>query len=963
MRKPGCEPDQTLWGKARGLEEALPPYPVVRHLLDAAAMALFLWDRYLSENQRSCIAVGFGLGDDPERARSLVGLCAGLHDIGKISGFQLCDRHAAEYLSAELVGDLGAIGAQRIGHDVAGMRAAPAVLAALGFGEGPAEDSAVEAIERIAEVIGGHHGRFHRFEDLYAGAVYQDLLGGAAWAEQRAVHAAAVFGSVGAPLAPADFKPAAAVLVTGVVILADWLVSQEGYVRLRQRSLGLGLDRHFVQSCADSEGLVREAGLLPVELARGGFSKAYGIDGQPNALQRSLASGLAAALAKWRQEGGCPDGRAGILVVTAAPGDGKTEAALEAERVLSKAFGTRGFAFLLPTMATSDQMHGRVAGVLARQSGVGAGLTLTHSMAWLSQAYGEAELEQGERVLVCDGDEEDRKGPARHQADMRPTRWLRGAKRPLLAQYAVGTIDQALMAVLPVRHNALRLLALSGKTFIVDEAHAYDPYMQVLLGRLLNWLGAYGVPVVLLSATLPASVSDRLVREYLQGAGHNMKALRGRTFPAPYPGWLYVDAASGECTRIDEADRQEQAQQRRMELKVQVEPVVHGALEGGRSRLAVIERLLQPVLDGGEGCVLVVCNTVGEAQNTYTHLRALVGEQAGAGDLQLLHARFPADVREERTQRVTSGMGRWGPRPRRRVIVATQVVEQSLDLDADVVISDLAPLALLLQRAGRCWRHETWWAAEGRPGTRERPAWARETGPRLVVLDPLADGGTVPRQWGTVYHEALLRETSQVLAERGEDPVVVPDDVQGLVERVHGDRPDRFDWQDPQKSAVWTAFLGEEAAQRGAGHMTVIPKARSVAQLHVLHEQPGTEDEWEAATRLGADSVRLLCVYRQEDGRETLDLRGELPLPVAAAGDKPAVCDVREIMGRTIPVAVDWFREADRVDLDPPAAWTSHPMLGDLVVLRQPVRDGQAGSVAIGRHRLWLDEALGLRRE
>ncbi|MFC7512178.1 hypothetical protein ACFQV4_25570 [Streptomyces thermocarboxydus] len=75
-------------------------------------------------------------------------------------------------------------------------------------------------------------------------------------------------------------------------------------------------------------------------------------------------------------------------------------------------------------------------------------------------------------------------------------------QRPLLAQFAVGTIDQALMAVLPVRHNALRLLALSCKTFIVDEAHAYDPYMQVLLGRLLNWLGAYGVPVVLLSATL-----------------------------------------------------------------------------------------------------------------------------------------------------------------------------------------------------------------------------------------------------------------------------------------------------------------------------------------------------------------------------------------------------------------------------------------------------------------------------
>lgn len=357
-----------------------------------------------------------------------------------------------------------------------------------------------------------------------------------------------------------------------------------------------------------------------------------------------------------------------------------------------------------------------------------------------------------------------------------------------------------------------------------------------------------------------------------------------------------------------------------------------------------------------------MCNTVGEAQDTYTYVRALMAEQGSGGDLELLHARFPADVREERTGRVTSGMGRSGPRPVRRVIVATQVVEQSLDLDADLVISDLAPLALLLQRAGRCWRHENWWAERGRPGGRERPAWAREAGPRLVVLDPLADGGSVPQQWGTVYHEALLRETSEVLAERGGDPVVVPDDVQGLVERVHGDRPDRFDWQNPNKSAVWTAFLGDEAAQRGAGHMSVIPKARSVAQLHLLHQQPGTEDEWEAATRLGADSVRLLCVYRQEDGQETLDVEGRWPLPTAAVGGKLAVSDVRQVMGRTVPVSEDWFRDADRADLDPPASWADHPLLGDLVVLRQPALDGQTGSVAIGKHRIWLDEELGLRR-
>ncbi|MFH9439060.1 CRISPR-associated helicase Cas3' [Streptomyces rochei] len=431
-------------------------------------------------------------------------------------------------------------------------------------------------------------------------------------------------------------------------------------------------------------------------------------------------------------------------------GDGKSETALEAERVLSEAFGTRGYAFLLPTMATSDQMYGRVADALLRQSGQDAGLTLVHSMAWLNSAYADDDLDTGS-VLTCDGDEAGQ-GSDRAEADLRPQRWLRGAKRPLLAQFSVGTIDQALMAVLPVRHNALRLLALSGKTFIVDEAHAYDPYMQVLLGRLLNWLGAYGVPVVLLSATLPASVSDRLIKEYLQGAGHKSRDLQRRTLPAPYPGWLYVDAASGRATSISAVRQQEQARARSMDLEVVVEPVVHGFGGGARDRLAVIERILEPLNGARGGTALVVCNTVGDAQDTYLRLRERFDERSHeqGGSVQLLHARFPGDVRETRTREVTEGLGRTGPRPVRRIVVATQVVEQSLDLDADLVVSDLAPLSLLLQRAGRCWRHETHWARHGYPGGRGRPAWAR--GPRLVVLDPVADGGTVPRRRGGHRH-------------------------------------------------------------------------------------------------------------------------------------------------------------------------------------------------------------------
>ncbi|MEU5331399.1 CRISPR-associated helicase Cas3' [Streptomyces parvus] len=937
--------DESAWGKFRGLDPALPPYPLVRHLLDAAAMALHLWDVYLAENQRARIAEGMGLSGELDRARALVGLCAGLHDIGKLSGFQFCSRPAAQFLSGELAAGSERMSTERAGHDVAGMTAAADVLKVLGFDD----DDEMSAAARVAEIIGGHHGRFHQ----QTNGAHPTFLGGAVWADQRVAHATAVHEALGVPAAPGSFEAPVAVLVTGVVILADWLVSQEGYLRKRQRTLEPSLAAHFQRSQADAASLLRDAGLTPVELERKGFAEAYGIAGEPNPLQRSVMDELLAVAGA--------GGRGGIMLVTAAPGDGKSETALEAERILSKIFGTHGYAFLLPTMATSDQMHGRVAKALGNQSGEGAGLTLVHSMAWLSSAYADEVLD-GAAVVTCDGDEAPA-GRRRREADMRPGRWLRGAKRPLLAQFAVGTIDQALMAVLPVRHNALRMLALSNKIFIVDEAHAYDPYMQVLLGRLLNWLGFYGVPVVLLSATLPCSVGDRLVKEYLRGAGHKPSVLKRQTFPAPYPGWLYVDGETGRCAPISEGRQREQARSRNMRLRVDVERVAHGGKGVVADRIAVIKRLLEPVATGG-GIALVVCNTVGDAQETYLELREEFDRRSHeeAGDVQLLHARFPGDVREERTAEVTAGLGRSGPRPVRRIVVATQVVEQSLDLDADIVISDLAPLSLLLQRAGRCWRHEQQWQRHGYPDGRGRPAWADE--PRLVVLDPLVGGGRVPVQWGEVYSEHLLGRTSRMLAEVEGGGIVIPDDVQGLVEAVHGDSGE-FDWNVSlnREARAWAEHKGKETAERSVAALCAVPRARQVAELHELHALEGEEDEWEVSTRLGADSVRLLCAYVQEGGRLTLDAEGEQPLPEMPEDGMMPALRVRQVMRRTIPVRADWFREADPAAFSPLSSWAEHPVLGDLRVLRQPVHLGVAQAVEVGGRTLRLHQDLGLVRE
>ncbi|MFE3830686.1 DEAD/DEAH box helicase [Streptomyces sp. NPDC059092] len=201
----------------------------------------------------------------------------------------------------------------------------------------------------------------------------------------------------------------------------------------------------------------------------------------------------------------------GVLLVTAPPGEGKTEAALYAAMVMTATYGSSGLFLALPTQATANQMYERVVRFATHNLADPAQLTLLHGAAELYQGYAEPS-----------------------------GRWLRSRGRGLLAPISVGTIGQALLGVLPLKHNALRQTGLSGKTVIIDEAHSYDAFTHALLLRLLTWLGAMRVPVVLLSATLTGQTASGPVEAYLESAGRKGGAY---ALPAPvHPGRLYADA-------------------------------------------------------------------------------------------------------------------------------------------------------------------------------------------------------------------------------------------------------------------------------------------------------------------------------------------------------------------------------------------------------------------------------------
>ncbi|MFE2490061.1 CRISPR-associated helicase Cas3' [Streptomyces mirabilis] len=952
--------DARLWGKARGL---ISSYPVICHLLDTAAVAGALWDMTLTEEARALTARRLGVS--VEVCRQWLCLWAGLHDIGKISPpFQAMVPEIYKAL-ADDPAYVHKPGSERekLRHDVSGHWALTQILAEWGYAQ--ARTPSQSPHHQVAQLLGGHHGCFHR---ALEGKHLKNLegwmpgLGGPGWEGQRRAHAEAVRrlvgGEAGVPALEQALPADVAVRFLGMIVVADWLASQESGIEARLPAGGWEagegeLRRHWDGAVAHAGDVVAAARLGVARFPALGFGEQFPF--APNALQSSVAEDLPGLMA---------GGEGGLLLVTAPTGDGKTEAALHAASVMARASGASGLYFALPTMATADAMFSRVAGFAEANVGGDRALTLLHSMAWLSEAYGQA----GSAGDAAAGGGLGAAVSDRHTATD-AGRWLRGAKRGLLAPLGAGTIDQALTGVLPVRYNVLRLLGLSNKVFVVDEAHAYGPWMHSLLVRLLEWLGAMGTPVVLLSATLAGRAATSLVEAYRRGCGFRDPA----AVEPVYPGWLYVDAGTGAVSSPRPV-----ASGRMRTVRLEIESVAWDTsiqnADAVGTRGAALVRHLQPVVTEG-GCALVCCTTVAEAQRTFRMLQAQFPELAAEPDgLMLLHSRYPAQRRKEITDACEAAFGKPGPedgaedgpglRPR-AILVATQVVEQSLDLDFDLVVTDLAPLAQLLQRAGRCMRHE-------RP---RRPDWAGDN-PRLVVLEPVVEGAVeVPRTWGAVYDEALLRRTSVLLRESQADGIAVPGDVQRLVDAVYAE-----DFADRLPAAV-AAELRQLDAEREASElaeqqlaaMTAVPSPAGLVNLARLSgERTGLLDEALVTTRLGADSERAVCWYRQPDGAWTLDPQGEMPVPAAGGADggkRPGRDDVRLVMRQTVPVPGRWLAERGP-EQEVPAGWADQPVLSDLVVLRmtptsQQLLEGDPAdgswSCRVGHHTLTMSD-IGLRR-
>lgn len=929
---PGHPPiDIRLWGKEHGLPR---PYPVICHLLDTAAVFGALWDVLLGVQVREKVARALGL--TVGEARQVLGFWAGLHDLGKITPpfqAQVPEAFVAVRSDPDFVCAPGAERERAFRHEMATHWALSLLFDEAGYPSGSRLMRAAVS-HQVAQLLGGHHGCFGavlRAKEVAHGNAYQPGLGGEGWAVQRRAHFGELRRVTGAWAGPErGLSAELAVIVTGLVVVADWLASQtEAIVPLLPPAGWRGtpeeIDEHWERTQKAALGLVAGAQLGRARFACERFEDMFPF--RPNLLQADLVSRLPGVV---RGKG------AGLLLVTAPTGDGKTEAALYAASVLGQAAGARGLFFALPTMATADAMYPRVSAFAEHALSGERAMTLLHSMAWLSPVYATAGPLSG---VVFGAGEVSADAATATAAGI----WLRGRLRGLLAPLGAGTIDQALSAVLPITHNALRLFGLSDKVFVVDEAHAYGPWMHQLLTRLLEWLGALGAPVVLLSATLSGRTASSLVDAYRRGAGF----LEPSAVQPCYPGWVFTDAATGEVSTPREV-----GSERERTLDVQLRPVVWdtadpvGSPSQARGRRAALREALGPVVSPG-GTALVCCTTVAEAQQTVRDLRAAFPQLAqSGGGLRLLHSRYPADTRQRITAECETAYGKpqsatdiAHPRPA-SILVATQVVEQSLDFDFDLIVSDLAPLAQLLQRAGRGRRHAR--------GPKGRPQWALpEDTPRLVVLEPVDDDGStqVPRSWGSVYDAGLLRRTAHLLRARAGAGIAVPGHVQELVDAVYAeDFVDQLDGSARRElQRMDSERQADEAAQAHLADMVAICAPADVAgDLYKLSRREAGVTEELLTTRLGADTGRVLSLYEQPDGAVTLDEAGTVSLPTGGRQGLSHAALV-EVMARVAPVPGRWLRGAEGHPA--PKSWDKHPVLRDLVLLvMRPVSPSCNGS-------------------
>jgi CRISPR-associated endonuclease/helicase Cas3 len=807
-----------FWGKAQPNDGATVRWhPVVHHLLDVAAVA----DAILDVRPLAKRRAGDLLDVAPDDAHRLIVALAGLHDLGKFApAFQMksadhwpraldgVDR--AQIVSTHHTGD-----GYALWHNALGARLTERLW-----------PGARRTLDVLAPSIFGHHGRPVRSRD-------------ARWSMDRlfrgkslpaAVACADAIGALlfGTPLsAPPPTEERARIAswwLSGLMTVADWIGSNQRWFPYTAPHADLA--GYWAHARVRAARAVREAGIVAPRIASlRTFTELTNIP-TPSPAQA------------WAASVTLPAGPV-LVVLEDVTGAGKTEAAQMVVHRLMAQGRAAGAYWAMPTQATANAMYARQArAVEALFDGAGAprpSLALAHGQARLHERFRATVLRTADQPLDAAAIPE-----AGLSADAACAAFLADDRRAaLLADVGAGTVDQALLGALPSRFNTVRLFGLADKVLVFDEAHAYDAYVGVEAQQLLRFQAALGGSAIVLSATLSMRQREALATAWVEGLadGRRRAAARGGTLAPLATSMAYplatIVSGDGEPVREDAIEAASWSSRKiAVRFVRSVDEAIAHVVASARARAAVAW----------------VRNTVDDCLTAAEAVRA-----AGLEPI-VFHARFAQCDRQAREERVLALFGTKGRAVDRRgaVLIATQVVEQSLDLDFDVLVSDLAPVDLIIQRAGRLQRHHA--------RNAERPAGTVE---EIVVLAPPTNTESPASDWLTallpktrfVYENVgVLWRSARALADAG--TIDAPNGLRALIEAA-------YDSDD-----VPEALLGVTQAAEGKdlGDASAANEATLDLAGGYHGDLKGWVDDIRPMTRLGEAQTTVRLARRRVDG-------------------------------------------------------------------------------------------------
>jgi CRISPR-associated endonuclease/helicase Cas3 len=837
-----------LWAKKEERGSRFLWLPLIVHLADTMNVSRWLWTNWISDSQREfCINEIEPSGEDA--ALNLAAFLGAIHDIGKATpAFQIqkgyqnspdLDGMLLEKLEQSGfagIADLSLVNRERSHHSIAGE-----YLLKEEFG----------VKDDIGSIVGGHHGKpaddLLMIEDqrAYAENYFQcdddHLTLCERWKRaQREIFQWALnsSGFDSAKKLPKISQPAQ-VIYSGLLIMADWISSNCEYFPL------IDVESDSMPDCTERyrKGVTLWGADLPLQIesypeAEELFVRRFGF--KPREFQNTVCRTVSQIR------------KPGIMILEAPMGVGKTEAALAAAEEVAAKAGSSGLFFGLPTQATSNGMFGRIRQwleTLTSEYDTKQSLRLCHGKAALNE-----EMNNLKSAASAQGIDIDDGG----SGSIYVNEWFSGRKKTSLDDFVVGTVDGFLLTALKQKHLALRHLGFSKKVVIIDEVHAYDAYMQQYLEEAIRWMGSYGTPVILASATLPPDKRKSFISAYLKGMGLKNREIE---FPEAISGCSYPLVSYSEGR----------------EVKVQKDfsPV--------KDKIVHVKKLDEEELSGkldellnGEGVIGVIVNTVRRAQKFGEACKKRFGENT----VDVLHSAFIAEDRVKKETDLMSMIGKHGNRPQRKIIIGTQVMEQSLDIDFDVLITDLCPIDLLLQRIGRLQRHDI-----------ERPAKFREP---CVYIMGTSDRLEFERGSERIYGSYFLIRTQFYLP----DEIRIPSDIPILINEVYGDETPELPgdlMSAYQRSCERMKALQEDRKFKAMTYRVGHPGSKKNLIGWLKNPDQSNSDEMASAqVRDITETIEVIAVKRVGSGYGTFS-SGE---DISGRVDDPQIA--RELAGQTL---------------------------------------------------------------